>query len=349
MLPRRQVAGSHKSQCTARNLLRHFAAGNAYQSSAARCPKCPLHKLLVHTQSERNRKRGEGSRESERNGSRAIAHNSQRWRSSLVGRCGKNLTKLMCQISRRRAETGGGEWTKEDACWLAGWLAKEWPLNFAKGHESTNRYVAPFIHSTFICQLLRFYFARLLSLPWLLCLCWALGGNNLNFSNPLGIQTSSCSSGNSPGNLSAQLCRSRCCLYYQSGKQAKQLEVGGRTERRAGIRTKRRPINDAIKSTFLFVALFVLPSLSLLFAQLAVFWRTNFQEIKALNFLAAISSALGNSTTHKLDPSSSWLLTLALAFVRRGPKMQLYKDKFNCFAAEGKCKFSADICSYLQV
>lgn len=51
------------------------------------------------------------------------------------------------------------------ADWLADWLAKEWPLNFAKGHESTNRYVAPFIHSTFICQLLRFYFARLLSLP----------------------------------------------------------------------------------------------------------------------------------------------------------------------------------------
>lgn len=27
-----------------------------------------------------------------------------------------------------------------------------------------------------------------------------------------------------------------------------------------------------------------------------LFWPTNFQEIKALNFLAAISSALGNST-----------------------------------------------------
>lgn len=57
-----------------------------------------------------------------------------------------------------------------------------------------------FIHSTFICQLLRFY------LTWLphptdvataLATAWALGGNNLNFSNPLGIQTSSCSNANS--------------------------------------------------------------------------------------------------------------------------------------------------------
>lgn len=90
------------------------------QRSAA--PKMSIAQIAcAHTKWKEAKGREKGKeRAGERSGRRAIAHNSQRWRSSLVGRCGKNLTKLMCQISRRRAETG--EWTK-DARWLVGWLA----------------------------------------------------------------------------------------------------------------------------------------------------------------------------------------------------------------------------------
>lgn len=98
-------------------------------------------------------------------------------------------------------------------------------------------------------------------LPWLtwLPLLWALGGNNLNFSNPLGIQTSSCSSGNSPA-----ICPHNCVALdavFTTSSPWQGRRGSGSWEQGAGsIRTRRRNINDAIKSTFLFVALFVLPA-----------------------------------------------------------------------------------------
>lgn len=100
-MPQRQVAAA-KSQCTARNLLRHFQAGNAYQSNAApknvHCTNC----FCTHTHTPARRAR-DRVREGERK-CRAIAHKSRP--STVDCRCGKNLTKLMCQISRRRVEPG---------------------------------------------------------------------------------------------------------------------------------------------------------------------------------------------------------------------------------------------------
>lgn len=214
----------------------------------------------------------------------------------------------------------------------------EWPLNFAKGHESTNRYVAPFIHSTFICQLLRFYFSfsalrAQRSMLGSLCsvlrapcsVCWAqraLGGNNLNFSNPLGIQTSSCSSRNS-----SAICPHNCVALA------------------AAIRCRwvdchchchcHRPVGpSATQSSRHFCLLLCLLPLAG-----ATFWPTNFEEIKALNFVAAISSALGNSTA-----AGFWLWLLF------GPKslgqMQLYKDKFNCLVEKAQLRSQLQLCRW---